>query len=115
MKVIKGNIWDGFKKINILSSNDYSSYYKVKNINTGNYFGVKEINKQKYKKLYNYDISINKINVNYSENEVKMENYYYENQEYLYLIMELGICNLKDYLYMKKDLLLIEEIKDILF
>ena len=34
MKVIKGNIWDGFKKINILSSNDYSSYYKVKNINT---------------------------------------------------------------------------------
>ena len=29
--------------------------------------------------------------------------------------MELGIYNLKDYLYMKKDLLLIEEIKDILF
>ena len=45
MKVIKENIWNKFKKINILSSNKYSSYYKVKNINTGNYFGVKEINK----------------------------------------------------------------------
>ena len=29
--------------------------------------------------------------------------------------MELGICNLKNYLYIKKDLLLIEDIKDILF
>ena len=115
MKVIKGNIWDGFKKINILSSNYYSSYYKVKNINTGNYFGVKEINKQKYKKLYNYDISINKTNIKYLENEIKFENYYYENEEYLYLIMELGICNLKEYLQMRKDLLSIEEIKDILF
>ena len=84
MKVIKGNICDGFKKINILSSNDYSSYYKVKNINTGNYFGVKEINKQKYKKLYNYDISINKTNIKYLENEIKFENYYYENEEYLF-------------------------------
>jgi hypothetical protein len=46
MKVIEDNIWNKFKKIEILSSNKYSSYYKVKNINTGNYFGVKEINKQ---------------------------------------------------------------------
>ena len=115
MKVIKDNIWNKFKKIEILSSNKYSSYYKVKNINTGNYFGIKEINKQKFKKLYNYDILINETNIKYLENEVKFENYYYENEEYLYLIMELGICNLKDYLYMKKDLLLIEEIKDILF
>ena len=87
----------------------------MKNINTGNYFGVKEINKQKLKKLYNYDMLINKRNIKYEENEVKFENYYFENEEYIYLIMELGICNLKDYLYMKKDLLLIEEIKDILF
>ena len=56
MKVIGNNIWNKFKKIEILSSNKYSSYYKVKNINTGNYFGIKEINKQKFKKLYNYDI-----------------------------------------------------------
>ena len=51
MKVIKDNIWNKFKKIEILSSNKYSSYYKVKDINTGNYFGVKEINKQKFKKF----------------------------------------------------------------
>ena len=107
MKVIKDNIWDKFKKIQILSSNDYSSYYKVKNINTGNYFGVKEINKQKFKKFYNYDISINP-NIKYLENEVKFENYYYETEQYLYLIMELGICNLKEYLNIRKDKLLIE-------
>ena len=52
MKVIKDNIWNKFKKIEILSSNKYSSYYKVKNINTGNYFGIKEINKKNFKKLY---------------------------------------------------------------
>ena len=113
MKVIEDNIWNQFKKTQTLSSNKYSSYYKVKNINIGNYFRVKEINKQKFKKIYNYDILINEGNIEYEENEVKFENYYFENEEYIYLIMELGICNLKDYLYMKKDLLLIEEIKDI--
>ena len=56
MKVIKDNIWDKLKKIQILNSNDYSSYYKVKNIISGNYFGVKEINKHKFKQFYNNDI-----------------------------------------------------------
>ena len=60
---MKESILKKFKKINILSSNNYSSYYKVKNINTGKYFGMKEINKYKFKKLYNYDISINKTNI----------------------------------------------------
>ena len=112
---MKESIWNKFKKINLLSSNKYSSYYKVKNINTGNYFGVKEINKHKFKQFYNYDISINKTNIKYLENEIKFENYYYETEEYLYLIMELGICNLKEYLNIRKDKLSIEEIKDILF
>ena len=112
---MKESILNKFKKINILSSNNYSSYYKVKNINTGKYFGMKEINKHKFKKFYNYDISINKTNIKYLENEIKFENYYYETEEYLYLIMELGICNLKEYLNIRKDKLSIEEIKDILF
>ena len=115
MELMKECIWNKFKKINILSSNKYSSYYKVKNIKTGNYFGVKEINKHKFKQFYNYDISINKTNIKYLENEIKFENYYYETEEYLYLIMELGICNLKEYLNIRKDKLSIEEIKDILF
>ena len=105
MELMKESIWNKFKKINLLSSNKYSSYYKVKNINTGNYFGVKEINKHKFKQFYNYDISINKTNIKYLENEIKFENYYYETEEYLYLIMELGICNLKEYLQIRKDLL----------
>ena len=49
MELMKESIWNKFKKINMLSSNKYSSYYKVKNIKTGNYFGVKEINKHKFK------------------------------------------------------------------
>ena len=87
----------------------------MKNINTGNYFGIKEINKKNFKKLYNYDILINETNIKYLENEIKFENYYYETEEYLYLIMELGICNLKEYLNIRKDLLSIGEIKEILF
>ena len=84
MELMKESIWNKFKKINMLSSNKYSSYYKVKNINNGNYFGVKEINKQKFKKIYNYDILINEGNIEYEENEVKFENYYFENEEYIY-------------------------------
>ena len=76
---------------------------------------MKEINKHKFKQFYNYDISINKTNIKYLENEIKFENDYYETEEYLYLIMELGICNLKEYLNIRKDTLSIEEIKDILF
>ena len=44
----------------------------MKNINIGSNFGVKEINKQKLKKLYNYDIWINERNIKYLENEVRM-------------------------------------------
>ena len=73
------------------------------------------MNKQIFKKLYNYDMLINKRNIKYEENEVKFENYYYETEEHLYLIMELGIWNLKEYLNIRKDKLSIEEIKDILF
>ena len=83
MELMKENIWNKYKKINTIISNNYSSFYKVKNINTGNYFGVKEINKQKFKKFYYYDISINP-NIKNLENEVKFENYYYENEEYLF-------------------------------
>ncbi len=73
MKVIKDNIWNKFKKIEIISSNKYSSYYKVKNINTDNYFWVKEINKQKFKKFYDYDILINETNIKFLENEVNLK------------------------------------------
>ena len=41
MELMKESIWNKFKKINIISSNEYSSYYKVKNINKRIYFEVK--------------------------------------------------------------------------
>ena len=42
MEVINENIWNKYKKINTIFSNNYGSFYKVKNINTGNYFGLKK-------------------------------------------------------------------------
>ena len=44
----KINIWKKYSKERILDSGTYTFVYKAKNIETGNYVAIKEINKQKY-------------------------------------------------------------------
>ncbi len=44
----KINIWEKYSKETKINSGTYSLVYKAKNIKTGNYVAIKEINKQKY-------------------------------------------------------------------
>ena len=44
----KINIRKKYSKEGILGSRTYSLFYRAKNIETGNYVAIKEINKQKY-------------------------------------------------------------------
>ena len=110
--MVNDNIWKEYKKIILLSSNKYSSVYKSKNMKTGNYVVIKEINKQLYKKYFNYDIHLLSNKINNEENEVLIKNVY-ETKKYIYIIMELCLCNLKEYLKMRENLSK-EEIKIIL-
>ncbi len=65
------NIWNEYCKETTLGSGTYSFVYKAKNIKTGNYVAIKEIDKSKYKqksKSYFEEMEImNKLN---SENSI---------------------------------------------
>ena len=46
------NIWEKYLKEGTLSSGTYITVYKAKNIETGNYVAIKEINKQNMILIY---------------------------------------------------------------
>ena len=101
-------IWEEYKKEKMINSNNYSKIYQVKDIKNGNYFIIKEINKNKYKDIFNKDF----------EEDFKNKNVlfkrYINSNNYYYIIMEKCLCNLEEYLLIRKGSLSIEEIKDIL-
>ena len=41
------DIWEKYKKINIIGTGTYGNVYKIKNIQNGCYFAIKEIDKTK--------------------------------------------------------------------
>ena len=43
------NIWEKFKKICKIGDGRYGKVYKVKNIETGEYYAMKEIEKRRFK------------------------------------------------------------------
>ena len=101
-------IWEEYKKEKMINSNNYSKIYQVKDIKNGNYFIIKEINKNKYKDIFNKDF----------EEDFKNKNVlfkrYINSNNYYYIIMEKCLCNLEEYLLIREGSLSIEEIKDIL-
>ena len=104
------NIWEKFKKIEIIGSGVFANVYKAKNNNE--YFAIKEINKIKLDK----NKLIREIEVMKKmkgENSVKViENV--ETEDSFYIISELCHSNLEEYLNSRKKGLLIEEIKELL-
>ncbi len=109
------NIWEKYeKKDPPIGSGTYGNVYKGIDKNTGNYVAIKEIDKNKYK---------SEINIILNESEImkKMENKnsvhlkeIFDTNQYFYIIMDLCIINLDEYLKMRENKLSIEEIKDIL-
>ena len=108
--MLKINIWEKFKKVKLLGSGNYSSVYKTKNIETGNYVAIKEINKQKY----NINLLKEKIKEMKIDNNNIMINEIIDSYKSIYLIMDLCLFNLEEYINMMKEKLSIDEIKKIL-
>ena len=100
------NIWDKYEIIAVLGERKNGKLYKVKNNRTKNYEAIKEI-----KNNDNID-EIFKNNLQ-SENIISYTGTIKSN-ECTYIIMELCVMNLEDYLKIKKKGLSIEEIKQIL-
>ena len=108
------NIWEKFKQIYKIGYGAYGKVYKVQNIETGVYFAMKEIEKEKFEgredKLLNEVEIMKKIN---TENSVFI-NEVINKKEYLYIIMDLCECNLEDYIKRRKNSITINEIREVL-
>ena len=91
----KIDIWKKYKKINLIGSGIYSKVFKVKNIKTGYYYAIKEIDKTQ-----NILSNIEKLKELKIENNLIKE--IIDTKEYLYIIMELCEYNLENYIKKEK-------------
>ena len=103
------NIWKKYSKEGMLGCGTYTLVYKAKNIETGNYAAIKKINKQKY----NTNLLKEKIKEMKGENNI-MINEIIDSDNSIYLIMDLCLFNLEEYINMRKKNLSIDEIRKIL-
>ena len=108
------DIWTNFIEKGIISHGIFGSIYKGINKQTGNYVGIKEINKLKYKKLsgtpFNEEEIEKKINLPINTTLKETIN----TEKNFYIIMDLAISNLEDFLKMRESPFSIIEIKEIL-
>ena len=110
--MLSKDIWNEYKKIGIVDSGVFGFIYKAKNKIKGDYVLIEEINKDIYKKFTTLDLTKEEIQYKLSlDNNIKEIK---ETNKYCYIIKDLFLCNMKEYLNMRKDDLSIEEIKEIL-
>ena len=105
------NIWNKYQKMEIIDKK--GDVFKAKNKENGNYVAIKRIVKAKYENENNYLSEIKKMNELKSENSVSIIEIL-EDKDYCYIIMELCLLNLDEYMKMKNGGLLIDELKDLL-
>ena len=108
------DIWTNFIEKGIISHGIFGSIYKGINKQTGNYVGIKEINKLKYKKLsgtpFNEEEIEKKINLPINTTLKETIN----TEKNFYIIMELCEYNLGEYIKIKNKSFSINEIKQVL-
>ncbi len=105
------SIWEKYKKKGIINIRKYGNIYKGINKETGNYVAIKEISKKMINDKYlNKNEIINEIK---NENIIKIKDIF-DTQKYLYIIMELCLCNLEEYIKMRDRGLGVDEIREIL-
>ena len=103
---------DIFKKENIISLGRTSAVYKGIETNIKQYVAIKEISKTENKNLKHSNLRKKFIEKLYSlKNSLRGM---IDSEEYLFIIMDLCLCNLEEYIKMRKDNLSIEEIREIL-
>ena len=88
------DFWKNYKERKLISSENYSRIYRAINIKTGKYEVIKEINK------YNINIEELKKEIKRKKNEeniVKI-NEIKEDNAFFYMLMNLYLFNLENYL-----------------
>ena len=105
------NIWAKYEKIEKIDSN--GNVFKAKNKENGNYVAIKIINKSKYVNENQYLSEIKILNKIKSENSVSIIEIL-NDKDYCYIIMELCLLNLNEYMKIRKEGFSIEELKDLL-
>ena len=109
----ENDIWKYYYKKEIIGTGTYGNIYKRINKKTGDYCAIKEIIKNKYKSFNNSSFDEKKFKEIYlEENSILRETFNSKNS--FYIIMDLCICNLEDYINMRKEGLSIKEIQEIL-
>ena len=92
----------------------YAKIYKAQNKTTKSYVAIKEIDKEKYKFLTNETFNKEEIkNTIKSENSIEFKGKI-DTKDYCYIIMDLCIINLEDYIKSRENEITINEIKEVL-
>ena len=108
------DIWSIFEQKEIIGSGTFADVYKAKNIKTGDYVAIKEIKKSR--------ISFSETNILKeieimkkleSQNSISLIDTYQSPDSY-YIIMELCLFSLDNYLKLRENPLSIDEIRKIL-
>ena len=105
------SIWEKYDKKELIGTGTYGNIFKAKNKEKGNYVAIKEIPKKKSNnKLLNEIEIMSKIK---NENCISLKETF-DTNDFFYIVTELCICNLEEYIKMRDTGLSINEIKHIL-
>jgi len=113
MSQIEKNCGDytNFERIGIGS---YAIVYKAQNKQTKSYVAIKEIDKNRYKLLTKAILNeIEIMNIIKNENSVQFKSKI-DSKDYFYIIMDLCINNLEEYIKSRENDITIKEIKEVL-
>ena len=108
------DIWNKYENIIKISSGPYANIIKAKEKKTGKYVAIKELKNPKYKNIKEFLTNVKIMELNKLENSVDIIETF-ETKDNLYIIMELCLINLEEYIKIKNKGLSIEEIKEILY
>ena len=108
------DIWKKYENIEEINKGMYKNVIKAKNKTTGEYVVIKQINKLNLKEPNKYLSFLNKMKLLSIENCISIIETY-NSKDYIYIVMELCLLNLNDFIKIRNKKLSIEEIKEILF
>ena len=106
------NIWEKYEKIQKIGASSFECIYKGKNKEKGNYVIIKEIEKKTIREYYNISEEefMNLINKENLISIIEIIN----SKDYYYIVMELCLINLEEYMKIRDKGLSIQELREFL-
>ena len=104
---------DKYEKINQIYSWPYGEIFRAKNKLTGNYVAIQKIDKSKFENENKYLSIVQNMKILKSENSVSFIEAF-NTKDNFYIVMELCLINLEEYMKIRNEELSIQELKEIL-